>query len=202
MLRSFRMIGGAALVFLLLGMSSAEAHSDLRMGAFAGGLIHPFETFPQLLLLVSLGLRIGQFPPFRLPFFLAWFAPSAAAALIFTAFDSGISVPVPLLVLLAFGIGVLISSNRPALGWMNGPLLAVVAMAVGLDSAVVNPSSMVVAKVLFANWVCLLVLVGYLAFYTSLLPLQKWGQTAVRILGSWIIAISGIMLAFEWTSAR
>ncbi len=183
-------------LFLLLWPASAQAHSDLRMGAFAGGLLHPFETFSQLLLLVSLGLRLGQHPPFRLRWFLSIFAPATAIALLFTAADSAISVPQPVLISLAFAAGALISSGLRTSPWINGSLLVASALAIGLDSAVLNPSAMVVAKVLFANWVCLLVVVGYLAFYVSLLPGQKWAQIGVRILGSWVIAISVLILAF------
>ena len=188
----------AWLVFLLLLLfpASAQAHSDLRMGAFAGGLLHPVEVPSHLLILLGTGLRLGQHPPFRLWIFLAIFAPAAAAALLTTVMEKSISIPQPFLMCIALCVGALISSGITTPAWFNHSLLVVAAIAIGLDSGISGVPAMVVAKVLFATWVCLLVIIGYIAFYVSLLPPYKWLQIGVRILGSWIVAISFLVLAF------
>jgi hydrogenase/urease accessory protein HupE len=186
-----------ALLFLALGSTSAEAHSDLRMGPFAGGILHPFETLPHLLILVSLGLLLGRNPPFRLRPLLVFFAPVAAAALLLTLADHAAPVPAPITIGLAFCLGLLLASGRPTPIWADRVLLAISALVIGLDSGFANPSALVVGKVLFANGVCLLVVIGYVAFYTSILPPRPWVRTAFRIVGSWIIAISLLLLAFH-----
>jgi urease accessory protein len=187
--------GALVLLFLLIFPASAQAHSDLRMGAFAGGLLHPLEVPSHLLILLSLGLRLGQHPPFRLRWFLAIFAPVAAIALLTTVMEDVISVPQPFLMCIALCVGALVSSAIKTPAWINHALLVVAALAIGLDSGVKGASAIVVAKVLFANWVCLLVIIGYIAFYVSLLPPLKWLQIGVRILGSWIVAICFLLLA-------
>jgi urease accessory protein len=184
------------LLFLLLFPASAQAHSDLRMGAFAGGLLHPVEVPSHLLILLGLGLRLGQHPPFRLRKFLAIFAPVAAAALMTTIMENSIAVPQPFLMCIALCVGALISSGISTPPWVNYSLLVVAALGIGLDSGVNGAPAVVVAKALFATWVCLLVIVGYIAFYVSLLPSRKWLEIGVRILGSWIVAISFLVLAF------
>lgn len=184
------------ILFLLLCPASAQAHSDLRMGAFAGGLLHPLETPSHLLILLGLGFRLGQHPPFHLRKFLSIFAPVAAVALLTTVIENSISVPQPLLMCIALCVGTLISSGIATPAWVNHSLLVIGALAIGLDSGVNGAPVIIVAKALFATWICLLVIVGYIAFYVSLLPPRKWLQIGVRILGSWIVAISFLTLAF------
>ncbi len=187
----------AWLIFFLflLFPASAEAHSDLRLGAFAGGLLHPLEVPSHLLILLSLGLRLGQHPPFRMRLFLGIFAPLAAIALLTTVMEDVIPVPQPFLMGIALCLGALISSGIATPSWVNNSILGVAALAIGLDSGIRGVPGIVVAKVLFATWVCLLVISGYIAFYVSLLPPRQWLQIGVRILGSWIVAISFLILA-------
>lgn len=184
------------LLLLMLFPASAQAHSDLRMGAFAGGILHPLEVSAHLLILLSLGLRLGQYPPFERQMFLAIFAPVAAVALLASAMDRALSVPQPLLLGIALGTAALVSSGISTPPWVNRTLLILAALGIGLDSSPGGTPAMITAKVLFATWVCLLVVIGYIAFYVSLLPSRKWLQIGVRILGSWIVAISLLMLAF------
>lgn len=184
------------ILFLLLFPASAQAHSDLRMGAFAGGLLHPLETPSHLLILLALGLRLGQHPPFHLRKFLWIVAPVAAAALLTTTMEDSISIPQPFLMCVALCIGALISSGIVTPPWVNKSLLVIAALSIGLDSGVNGVPAMIVAKALFATWVCLLVVIGYIAFYISLLSPRQWLQIGVRILGSWIVAISFLVLAF------
>jgi urease accessory protein len=164
------------------------------MGAFAGGLLHPLEVPSHLLILLGLGLRLGQHPPFHLRRFLAIFAPLAAIALLTTTTEDVIAVPQPFLMGIALSVGALVSSGIKTPTWVNSSLLAVAALAIGLDSGVKGVPAIVLAKVLFATWVCLLVIIGYIAYYVSLLPPLKWLQIGVRILGSWIVAICFLVL--------
>jgi hydrogenase/urease accessory protein HupE len=77
-------------------------------------------------------------------------------------------------------------------------LFAVGAMAMGLDSAVESGSAASMAKTLLGNWISLVVLVCVIAIYVSLGGEAKWLKVALRIFGSWIIAISLLVMAFSF----
>ena len=52
------------------------------------------------------------------------------------------------------------------------------------------------AKTLFGTWVSLNLWIINFSFYTSICPQRKWVQIGLRIAGSWITAISLMVLAF------
>jgi len=188
-----------ALLLLLLCPTTASAHSDLRLGPFGAGILHPIETLPHLLTLIALGLLLGRRPPFRLWPLLGIFAPAAALGLLLTLADHAAPVPSLLTAALALGLGLLLAS-----GWSGPPrldlaLLAISALVLGLDSGFASPSAMVVAKVLFGNWVCLLVIAGYVGFYSALLPPGAWTSRAFRIAGSWVVAVAVLVLILSLT---
>lgn len=184
-------------VFLfLLFPTSAQAHSDLRLGPFAGGILHPLETPAHLLLLISLGLFLGQHPLLSLKSPLVIFGFTTAVALLLAAVINLSGIPQVPLFCLSLGLGALISSGFKPPGWIYLLLLVLPAVGIGLDSGFGSLPMIVACEVLFATWVCLLVMVGYIAFYVSLLPARQWSRIGVRILGSWIVAISVLILAF------
>lgn len=182
-------------MLFLLGSGMAEAHSNLRLGPFAGGILHPVETLPHLLTLLALGLLLGRRPPFRLGPLLGIFAPVAAIALLLTLADHAAPAPALVTAGLALGLGALLASGWDSPRGLDLALLALSALLLGLDSGFANPSALVTGKVLFGNWVCLLVITGYVAFYSSLLAPRPWARRAFRIAGSWIVAIALLALA-------
>ena len=186
-----------AILLLLLAPTRAEAHSDLRLGPFGAGILHPIETLPHLLVLIALGLLLGRRPPFRLGPLLGIFAPVSALALLITLADHAAPVPALLTTGLAVALGTLLASGKITARAVDLALLAMAALILGLDSGFTNPSALMVAKVLFGNWVCLLVIIGYVAFYTSLLPPRPWTQRAFRVAGSWIVAIGLLALVLS-----
>jgi hydrogenase/urease accessory protein HupE len=155
-----------AILLLFLAPATAEAHSDLRLGP----------------------------PPFRLGPLLGIFAPVSALALLISLTDHATPVPALLTTSLAVALGALLASGKITSRAVDLTLLAIAALLLGLDSGFTNPSALMVAKVLFGNWVCLLVIIGYVAFYTSLLPSRPWTQRAFRVAGSWIVAIGLLAL--------
>jgi hydrogenase/urease accessory protein HupE len=184
-----------AALFLWSGAGAAEAHDTLRLGPFAGGILHPLETPAQVLILAGLGLLLGRAPPFRLGRVLGIFAPAAALGMLLTLADHAAPMPVLLMAGLATAVGALLASGWPTKRVLDDVLLAILGLVLGLDSGFINPSALVVAKVLFGNWVSLLVIVGYVAFYVSLIPPVPWVRNGIRVLGSWIVAISLLVLA-------
>ncbi len=73
------------MIFLLLP-TQAQAHTPIKgLGGFASGFLHPFFTPPHLLVLLALGVLLGQRPPLRLRRPVMIFAALAAVGLTVTA---------------------------------------------------------------------------------------------------------------------
>ena len=184
-------------LFLLVPMH-AQAHTPIKgAGEIVSGLLHPFLTPAHVLVLLSLGLLLGQ----RLPLCLQWplmvFAAFAAVGLSVTAIHTIAGVPQPILVTLGLCAGGLVALAAPLPAWARLTACATAGLALGLDSGP-DPGVMgvVTAKTLLATWVSLIFFVGDIAYYSSRLPSYQWVQTGVRVVGSWIVAIALLMLAF------
>ena len=172
------------------------------MAGFGSGLVHPLITPAHLLLLIGLGLWLGQRPPLRVRAAMYYFAPLSAVGLLLTTQLSLAPAWQVLLPGMALCVAVLVASSRPALAWMQATLAAVAGMALGLDSGVdAGAPGSAVAVTLLGTWIALNVLLVNLAHYTSLLPQRKWASIGVRIAGSWIAAICVLVLAFAARSA-
>lgn len=75
--------------------------------------------------------------------------------------------------------------------------LAIPTAAIGLDSGVEpGPTTLAVLKFLSGTCVGFAIVVLDLAFYVSMGQNKKWVRIGTRVLGSWIIAISVLMIAF------
>ena len=160
------------------------------LGEFAGGLLHPIFTPAHDLLLLSLGLLIGQRRPLELAKPVAALAGSAALGLCFAP-----GVPQAALICLALVVAGLVAVG---LRW---PLWALVGAAggagllIGLDSSP-DLTGFAAFKMLAGVWVSLILCTVNIAFYASLLPPVRWAEIAVRVVGSWVVAIAVLMLAF------
>ena len=69
-------------------------------------------------------------------------------------------------------------------------LTTAVALAIGFDSAPEPSSTGVLIKALAGTGIMVIFLVFDLAYYTRLAMRRPWLRVGVRVLGSWIIAIS------------
>jgi hypothetical protein len=56
-------------------------------------------------------------------------------------------------------------------------------------------------KTLAGTWIMVIFLVFDLAYYTTLAMRRPWLRVGVRVLGSWIIAISFLVLALSLLSS-
>lgn len=167
------------------------------MGEFANGFAHPLATPPHLLVLIGLGLLLGQRRPLRFKVPLSVFVPVSAAALVATTAGFMKVEPPALLAGVSLLLGMAVAADLPLPNWVLGTLCAAAAVALGLDSvadAAVTPWA--VAKTLFGTWISFMVWIVDLAYYISLLPARQWLQIGVRVAGSWIVAISFLVLAF------
>lgn len=177
---------------------AAWAHGEIKgVGAFYGGVLHPYISPAHLIALLALGLLFGQrgVPASR---------HAMAALLAALALGLGFSLrwsrlpdlpaPDPLLLGLGalFGLGVVLARRWP--GWALVPLSALAGLAVGLDSA---PDGMAPAQrsaALLGTLVGAVLCTACLAGCVHHLQ-QSWARVGVRVLGSWLSASAILVLA-------
>ena len=185
-------------LFCLSLPTKAQAHTPIPgMGEVGSGLLHPLLTPSHLLVLLALGFLLGQQRPLRLGLPMAVFAVAAAVGLLVTATGLITGVLTPPLMLIALPAGGLVALALPLPFMVRLSICGVAALVLGLDSGVdAGLTRFAAGKTLTANWVSLCLCVVNIAFYISLLPPLQWVQTGVRIVGSWLVAIALLMLAF------
>lgn len=174
------------------------AHTTIKgVGDVINGILHPFATLSHLLLLFSLGLLYAQRNPFDLKKPLLIFAPTAGLGLCFTVVGW---IPGPhqaLLLTFALSVSVCVAANVSIPGFLEHSLLAVSAFVTGLDSGVDIEAGVKMFKLLAGNWLGLVILFAYTSYYASLKIETRWVQIGIRIMGSWIVAISIMVLALK-----
>ena len=185
-------------VALLLALpASASAHTVVSgVGDFFGGVLHPLTTPAHVLLLLGLGIYLGQQVPLKLKASLFVFVTVSALALGLTTTGLVKTVPPPLIIGLALLAGVLVALEIPPATWISRGLFALAALAIGLDSAVETGTGWVVVKTLLGTWTGLIIIVADVAFYSSKFTKWQWQRVGLRVAGSWITAASLMILAF------
>ncbi len=185
------------LVFLL--PTSAEAHSTVTgINDFWAGALHPLMTPPHVLILLALGLGLGQWIPLKIELPLGAFAVFAALGLAMTipAWFSGVQPAVLTAVALVAASVVALETRLPLLA--RAALYGIGALLIGLDSGVDTGAAKSVLVTLLGTWISLTVVLMNIIYFVSLAADQprKWLHIGIRVAGSWIVAISLLMLAF------
>jgi len=167
------------------------------MNHFVGGALHPLTVPAHVLILLGLGLGMGQHVPLRLGLALRCFASCSALGLALTMTPWMPGVPPGVLAGIALVAGVLVALEMELPPLARGTLLAGGALAIGLDS---GQSGGVGAELsaLLGTWLGLLIYLLNIAHYVSLAAERRkqWLQIGIRVAGSWIAAISLLVLAF------
>ncbi|EDY20631.1 hypothetical protein CfE428DRAFT_1828 [Chthoniobacter flavus Ellin428] len=168
------------------------------MSSFMTGALHPLLTPSHVIILLALGLAVGQHIPLRLGAPLKVFAGCSAIGLALTTTGRIAGVHPGILSGIAFAIGGIVAFGKKLPFAVPAILLGAGALAIGLDSGVEKGAAWTVFGTLSGTWVGLLVYLVNFAFYTSLAAekKQQWLQIGIRVAGSWILAISVLMLAF------
>lgn len=192
-------LAAAGLICLSLPVS-VEAHTPIKgAGEFANGFFHPFLTPTHLLVLLGMGLLMGQRVPLRLQSPVGLFAAFAAVGLALTTAHLVSGVHQPVLIILGLCAGGLVALAVPLPRWVRWIACAAAGFALGLDSGVdAGTNGAATSTTLVATWMSLVVCVTDIAFYSSLIPPYKWVQTGIRVAGSWIVAVAVLMLAFSF----
>jgi len=185
---------------LLIFAIRAEAHAHTAMpGAshFMGGILHPVTTPAHVLILLGLGIALGQHVPFKPRVPLRAFASFAAVGLALTTVLT-FAMPQPVLIGIALCTGALVALEKKLPPLANAALFAIGALAMGLDSGIETGGISVAIRTLLGTLTGLVVFLFGIAFYVSLAAAQhrKWLHIGLRVIGSWIVAIALLMLAF------
>jgi hypothetical protein len=108
------------------------------------------------------------------------------------------TVPPAVLSVIALALGALVALGRPLPRILYGASIAAGAAAVGLDSVVETGGAKVICETLIGTWVGVNILLLNFIYYVSLAAETKkqWLAIGIRVAGSWIFAISVLMLAF------
>jgi len=161
------------------------------------GFLHPLIVPSHVLILLGLGIALGQHQPLKLrP--LVVFAIVAAVALGSTLTGWIANVPPVVLSSLALAVGGVVALGRPLPAVLIYPLVGSAAVAMGLDSGPESLPLLGGLKSVLGTWVSLSAWLATIAFWTSQGVEQNkpWLTVGLRVAGSWIFAISLLVLAF------
>ena len=176
------------------------AHSSIPgIGNFYNGLLHPVLVPAHLLLLVAIGLFLGQQEPKRVELALAVFAAATLVGLVMAWFSIGTGWENLVLVLSAV-VGLLVAViPQTALHWCV--VIALLAgFFLGIDSAQEELSGKDKFVTLLGNGVAIYFLALYPLVLADYFNKKTWQKIGVRIIGSWIAACSLLVLAFAFTA--
>lgn len=190
--RSSRVWFGAALALLPL---PAAAHTTIEgIDAVYGGLLHPYFVPSHILAMVALSLVIGA---------LDWRGWRTAVAVWLVALLAGLGIgaggvapfhPAIVLLVLAMLCGVAAALARQGGQVPVAVAAALIGITIGIDSVPEDLSAGVPWQVLGATAIGAGVFPVY--FGALLIRFRRdWLSLGVRILGSWVIAVSAMVLA-------
>ncbi len=168
------------------------------MNHFTSGALHPLMTPAHVLVLLGLGLWTGQHLPLRLKVPWSVFAVFSAIGLGLTTTGGVTGAHPAILAGIALVAGAAVAIGKPFPVCVRAVLCAAGALAIGLDSGAETGSVAAVISTLLGTWFALLLLLLNVAHYVSLAAEKnkQWVNIGVRVAGSWIVAISVLVLAF------
>lgn len=185
-------------LLLLVFQSTAHAHMAVEgAGEIGNGALHPLLTPVHVMILLGLGLLLGQRVPFDLKKPLLVFAPASAIALALTTTGKLPGIPPPVLIGIAFCIAIPVALERKLPSSVIHLLCAAASIGIALDSMVESGTTATVMKTLLGTWLTMNAVAAYLAICASNGADKLWAKIGIRVIGSWIIAISLLVLAFS-----
>jgi urease accessory protein len=184
-----------AVVLGTLAPLPAFAHPMPGVGDFYAGMLHPVMTIETVLPLVALSLIAGQQRRETAIQMLAAFpAALIAGALLATLGNAPSYLGIVQLILTA-GFGILVAVARRVPGW----LLIAMGTVLGLSVGWANAAEL--GQVSRFRFVAGLAMIGLLliVYGNGLVRNLKreWTQIAVRVVGSWIAAVSILVLGLR-----
>lgn len=178
--------------------ANADAHMMVKgMDEMVNGALHPLLTPVHAMILLGLGLLLAQRIPLDMKTPLRSLTPASAIALGLTAtgwFPAELYPPA--LIGLALVIGTLVALDLKLPRAVIVPVCVLAGTGVGLDSGLETGTGLAIAKALAGTFLSLNAVTLYIALSAANGKDKEWARIAMRIVGSWIVAISLMVLAF------
>jgi hypothetical protein len=185
------------ILILLFTRIPAQAHVSIEgFGAVGNGALHPWVSPAHALVLVGLALMVGQRVPLDLGPPMRVLAVVSAIALVLTTGGWISEIYQPVLLAIALLIGAMVAFEWKTSVRASQLASALAAAGIGLDSVAVPGPPFETIKSLFGTWLAINGVTAYLAICISHGADKAWARTGIRIAGSWIVAISLMVLAF------
>src|SRR6478609_1153457 len=142
-----RKILAPVVLFSLALAPTVHAHMAVEgEGQIASGAVHPFVVPIHVLIILGLGLLLGQRVPLDLKIPARVILPVSAVALALSTLRPSAAVYPPLMVGVALCIGILVGLEKKLPRVVLGILCAVAVAGLGLDSGVESSSAAAIAK--------------------------------------------------------
>jgi len=189
-------------IVLLFGITPAAwGHIGFAANDLYAGMLHPLLHFATILPLLTFSLWLSQRKKTELPslataYLLACVIGSTLGWLIPKIPDLQ-----PILLLLAILTGILVAINQSPFLWISIVLAILIGLSEGVDN-VAQIRSELTDPLLYISG--LLLTAGLLPLHiTGLLHAREplWIRVGVRVVSSWIVTSSALMLAVQWSGA-
>jgi hydrogenase/urease accessory protein HupE len=190
--------GGVAV--LLFTPGAALAHAPIRgLDSFYNGVLHPLFVPAHLLVLLVLGLLLGQQGPRENMAAILGFLAATLAGLATTVLLSDTGAGLPLLVCAMF-CGLMVAAGRPMPSAAILLVAVICGLLIGLDSAQDHLGGREQFAMLFGSAVGIYLLLLYPMGLAEYLQRRQWQRIGVRVAGSWSAASALLVLTLTFTA--
>ncbi len=178
---------------------AAFAHSPIKgLGDLYNGMLHPLFVPAHLLLVIALGLLLGQQGVRRnlasAGTYIAGLLGGLTLAWHGVVLKDGVTQELTVLALaVAVALAVVLAMRLPA--WAMASLTLLAGGLLGLDSAQSELAARARAVALFGSGISLYLLMLYLMALAERFQAHHWLRVGVRIIASWITASAMLVLA-------
>ena len=188
------------LITILITPGTALAHGSIEgIGDFYSGILHPALVPAHLLVLLSLGLLLGQQGLSHSQVAFPVFVLTLTTGLLLTGLHLSPTPPIPVVLIIPALTGVLVAVSPERKISISVTVAAMAGLILGLDSA---PDTLVTRARIMTLFGTGIGAISGLIYMTGLGELLKkyWQGIPVRILGSWVAACSLLVLALASTN--
>jgi len=185
---------------LLMAPMSVLAHSPIEgIDSLYNGVLHPLFVPAHLLLLIALGLFIGQRGSNENQLAIFVFLGAILVGLTVAWFDVGLQLESALLVVAAV-LGLMIASKLALAPTWCALIAATAGLLLGIDSAQESLTGKEKLASLFGTTVGIYLLFLYAMVFGEYFNKRHWQQIGLRIIGSWVAASGLLVLALSFVS--
>lgn len=188
------------LITILITPGTALAHGSIEgIGDFYSGILHPALVPAHLLVLLSLGLLLGQQGLSHSQVAFPVFVLTLTTGLLLTGLHLSPTPPIPVVLIIPALTGVLVAVSPERKISISVTVAAMAGLILGLDSA---PDTLVTRARIMTLFGTGIGAISGLIYMTGLGELLKkyWQGIPVRIVGSWVAACSLLVLALASTN--